>query len=66
MVRRPARRKTDVVMTATAAEQLADAMLRVHRGLRVFGLALAVESLAVGSSPRPAWGPGPAGATMAR
>lgn len=53
-------------MTTTAAEQLADAMLRVHRGLRVFRLALAVESLAVGSSPRPAWGPGPAGATMAR
>ncbi|QHT56116.1 response regulator transcription factor [Cellulomonas sp. H30R-01] len=39
------------VVKDTPAEQLADAVRRVHRGLRVVDPDLAVESLAVGSSP---------------
>ncbi len=39
------------VVKDTPAEQLADAVRRVHRGLRVVDPDLAVESLAVGTSP---------------
>ncbi|RHA37579.1 response regulator transcription factor [Cellulomonas rhizosphaerae] len=39
------------VVKDTPAEQLADAVRRVHRGLRVVDPDLAVESLTVGSSP---------------
>lgn len=39
------------VVKDTPAEQLADAVRRVHRGLRVVDPELAVESLAVGTSP---------------
>jgi two-component system response regulator DesR len=39
------------VVKDTPADQLADAVRRVHRGLRVVDPDLAVESLAVGSSP---------------
>jgi len=39
------------VVMDTPAEQLADAVRRVHRGLRVVDPDLAVESLAVGTSP---------------
>jgi two-component system, NarL family, response regulator DesR len=39
------------VVKDTPAEQLADAVRRVHRGLRVVDPELAIESLAVGTSP---------------
>ncbi len=39
------------VVKDTPADQLADAVRRVHRGLRVIDPDLAVESLAVGTSP---------------
>lgn len=39
------------VVKDTPADQLADAVRRVHRGLRVVDPELAVESLAVGTSP---------------
>jgi len=39
------------VVKDTPAEQLADAVRRVHRGLRVVDPDLAVESLAIGTSP---------------
>jgi len=39
------------VVKDTPAEQLADAVRRVHRGLRVVDPDLAIESLAVGTSP---------------
>ena len=39
------------IVKDTPAEQLADAVRRVHRGLRVVDPDLAVESLAVGTSP---------------
>jgi two-component system, NarL family, response regulator DesR len=39
------------VVKDTPAEQLADAVRRVHRGLRVVNPELAIESLAVGTSP---------------